>query len=127
MFQGILSNFDSNAKVAGGIHCDVCGTVIKAPEPTEPTGPIVSAILAEDGSLTVSGGLSDNPVATNTSFVVVYDIDGKMLCVKNAEKLDQSDFSITIENMSGAHTVKVLRWLMPAQKPVYDEVNVRVE
>ena len=45
----------------------------------------------------------------------------------NITALDQSNFSISIENMKDAHTVKVLRWAMPSLRPLHNAVEVSVK
>ncbi|MBQ7976148.1 MAG: hypothetical protein IJ300_10735 [Clostridia bacterium] len=112
---------------AGGTHCSVCGIVLTEPEAVEPTGPIVSAALDNNKKLTVTGGVSDNKTAECATYLAIYNRDKRLLCLKNITELDQSGFSISIENMQDAHTVKVLRWTMPALRPLHNAVEIGVE
>lgn len=50
----------------------------------------------------------------------------QMLTLSNITVQDQSEFSISIENMKDAHTVKVLRWAMPSLIPLHNAVEVNV-
>ena len=110
----------------GGTHCDVCGAVLTQPESVPATGIWVNAVLSETGILTVSGALSYNAVAEGTTFLSVYAKNNRMLSLVNITAKDQSDFSISIENMKDAHTVKVLRWVMPSLRPLHNAVEVNV-
>ena len=111
----------------GGEKCATCGITLIEPTPVSPTGPKVKAILEESGTLTVSGGLSDTTTAEGTTFLAVYNKDNRMLTLANITAQDQSDFSISIENMKDAHTVKVLRWAMPSLMPLHNAVERIVE
>lgn len=110
----------------GGEKCATCGITLTEPTPVSPTGPKVKAILEESGTLTVSGGLSDTTTAEGTTFLAVYNKDKQMLTLANITAQDQSDFSISIENMKDAYTVKVLRWSMPSLRPLHNAVEVNV-
>ena len=110
----------------GGEKCANCGIVLTEPSPVSPTGPKVKASLDANGTLTVSGGLSDTPTAEGTTFLAVYNKDKQMLTLSNITAQDQSDFSISIENIKDAHTVKVLRWAMPSLMPLHNAVEVSV-
>ena len=110
----------------GGTHCDVCGEILKQPEIVPATGIWVKAILSEVGTLKVAGALSDNAVAEGTTFLAVYNNDKSMLTLSDITALDQSDFSISIENMKDAHTVKILRWKMPGLIPVHKPAEATV-
>ena len=110
----------------GGTHCDVCGEVLIQPEFVPATGIWVKAILNEAGVLAITGALSDESIAEGTTFVSVYDKDKRMLTLADISKYDQSDFGISIENMKDAHTVKVLRWVMPNLRPLHNAVEVNV-
>ena len=111
----------------GGTHCDVCGEVLIQPEFVPATGIWVKAILSDMGTLTVSGALSDNAVAEGTTFLSVYDKNNRMLSLVNITAKDQSDFSMSIENMKDAYIVKVLRWAMPSLMPLHNAVEVIVK
>lgn len=111
---------------AGGKHCEICDVVLTVPEVVEPTGPIVFAQINNNYVLTVSGGLSDNPIAAGITYIAVYDKSGKMLDLKNITNMNQSDFSTSVENMKDAHTVKVLRWDITNIKPLNQAVVVQV-
>ena len=111
----------------GGEKCANCGIVLAEPSPVSPIGPKVKAVLDEIGTLTVSGGLSDTPTAEGTTFLAVYNKDKQMLTLSNITVQDQSEFSISIENMKDAHTVKVLRWAMPSLIPLHNAVERIVE
>ena len=111
----------------GGEKCPVCDVVLIEPEVVPPTGPKVKADLDERGLLTVSGGLSDNKVAENLTFVAVYDELAKMLKFINITELDQSDFSIIIDGMGDANYIKILRWEALKIRPVYEAVEVTVK
>lgn len=110
----------------GGEKCATCGITLIEPTPVSPTGPKVKAVLDEIGTLTVSGGLSDTPTAEGTTFLAVYNKDKQMLTLANITAQDQSDFSISIENMKDAYTVKVLRWSMPSLRPLHNAAEVNV-
>ena len=110
----------------GGEKCANCGITLTEPSPVSPTGPKIKAVLDESGTLTVSGGLSDTPAAEGTTFLAVYNKDNRMLTLANITDQDQSDFSISIENMKDAHTVKVLRWETATLRPVHNAVEVNV-
>ena len=110
----------------GGEKCANCGITLTEPTPVSPTGPKVKAILEESGTLTVSGGLSDTPAAEGTTFLAVYNKDNRMLTLANITAQDQSNFSIPIENMKDAHTVKVLRWKIASLMPLHNAVEVSV-
>ena len=111
----------------GGKHCDVCGIVLVEPETVEPTGIVVSALMDSNKTLTISGGISDNELAEDTTFVAIYDSFGNMLRLVDITELDQSEFSISIENMETAHVVKILIWDMPNIRPLYNAVEVSVK
>ena len=111
----------------GGEKCANCGITLTEPTPVSPTGPKVKAVLAKNGTLTVSGGLSDTPTAEGTTFLAVYEFGGRMLVLKDITELDQSGFSIPIDNMKDAYKVKVLRWSMPSLRPLYNAVECIVE
>ena len=110
----------------GGEKCANCGITLTEPSPVSPTGPKIKAVLDESGTLTVSGGLSDTPAAEGTTFLAVYNKDNRMLTLANITAQDQSDFSISIENMKDAHTVKVLRWETATLRPLHNAVEVNV-
>lgn len=124
--DALAPGFDTPGHI-GGEKCANCGITLIEPTPVSPTGPKVKAILEESGTLTVSGGLADIPTAEGSTFLSVYDKDNKMLTLANITDLDQSDFSISIENMKDAHTVKVLRWAMPSLIPLHNAVERIVE
>lgn len=109
-----------------GEMCPECGIVVIEPEVIPPKGAKVNASITADGTLTVSGALSDNTVAEGTTSLAVYNKDKRMLTLANITDQDQSDFSISIENMKDAHTVKVLRWAMPSLRPLHNAVEVNV-
>lgn len=111
----------------GGEKCANCGIVLTEPSPVSPTGPKVNASLDSNGTLTVSGGLSDTPTAEGTTFLAVYNKDKQMLTLSNITAQDQSEFSISIENMKGAYTVKVLRWKIASLMPLHNAVERIVE
>ena len=123
--DALAPGFDTTGHI-GGEKCANCGITLTEPTPVSPTGPKVNAVLNSSGTLTVSGGLSDTPTAEGTTFLSVYDKDKRMLTLANITDLDQSDFSISIENMKDAHTVKVLRWAMPSLMPLHNAVEVSV-
>ena len=124
--DALAPGFDTPGHI-GGEKCANCGITLIEPTPVSPTGPKVKAILEERGTLTVSGGLSDTPAAEGTTFLAVYDKDNRMLTLANITAQDQSDFSLSIENMKDAHTVKVLRWAMPSLIPLHNAVERIVE
>lgn len=117
--------FDTPGHI-GGEKCANCDITLTEPTPVSPTGPKVKAVLDESGTLTVSGGLSDTLTAEGTTFLAVYNKDNRMLTLANITALDQSDFSISIENMKDAYMVKVLRWAMPSLMPLHNAVEVNV-
>ena len=107
-----------------GSKCGYCGIIIQEPQEIPPKGPKIKVVLNDKRILTVSGALSDNPIATGTTFLSVYNQDKMMLCVKNITELDQSNFSISLENMKDAHTIKILRWDMPGLRPLHNAVEI---
>lgn len=123
--DALAPGFDTPGHI-GGEKCANCGITLIEPTPVSPTGPKVKAVLDEIGTLTVSGGLSDNPTAEGTTFLAVYNKDNRMLTLANITDQDQSDFSISIENMKDAHTVKVLRWETATLRPLHNAVEVNV-
>lgn len=110
----------------GGEKCANCGITLIEPTPVSPTGPKVKASLDANGTLTVSGGLSDTPTADGTTFLAVYNNDKCMLTLSDITALDQSDFSISVENMKDACTVKILRWKMLGLIPVHKPAEATV-
>ena len=87
--------------------------------------PNINAVF-DDGTLRVSGAVTEKSETEGTTFLAVYNKDNRMLTLANITALDQSDFSISIENMKDAHTVKVLRWAMPSLSPLHNAVAVNV-
>ena len=71
--------------------------------------------------------MSDTTAAEGTTFLAVYNKDNRMLTLANITAQDQSDYSISIENMKDAHTVKVLRWAMPSLMPLHYAIEVSVK
>lgn len=71
-------------------------------------GPSVTAVLAADGTLTVSAVLSDDAATENTLFLAVYR-NGRMLCCQNISALTQNDLHLTLSGVRGADTVKIFR------------------
>lgn len=124
--ESMPPTFDTLGHI-GGEKCANCGIILTEPSPVSPTSPKVKAVLEKSGTLTVSGGLSDTPTAEGTTFLAVYNKDNRMLTLANITVLDQSDFSISIENMKDAYTVKVLRWAMPSLRPLHDAVGDAVK
>lgn len=122
----VAPGFDTPGK-SGGKYCSNCGIVLEEAETVKPTGPIVSAVLDNNKTLTVSGGVSDNKVADGTTYLAVYNKDNRLLDLKIITELDQSDFNVPIENMKDAHTVKILRWEMPSLRPLHNAVEVSVK
>ena len=110
----------------GGTQCDSCGTILTQQEVVPPTGIWVKAMLSESDILTISGALSDKPADEWDTFLLVFNEDKRMITSVNITALDQSDFSISIENMKDAYTVKVLRWNMTSLKPLHNAVEVNV-
>jgi hypothetical protein len=117
----------SSPGYVGGTHCIVCGEILTHPETVQPTGIKINATLNQSGVLTISGALSDNPLADGTTFIAIYNSDKRMLDLKNITEFDHSDFSTSIGNMKAACTVKILRWEMINLRPLHDAVEITVE
>ena len=122
----VAPGFDTPG-LSGGKTCSNCGIVLKEPDAVEPTGPIVSAVLDSNKTLTVSGGVSDNKVAEGTTYLAVYNKDNRLLELKIITELDQSNFNVPIENMKDAHTVKIFRWEILTLRPLHNAVEVSVK
>lgn len=112
----------------GGKLCSVCGVVLKEHDITiQPTGPIVSAALSADNTLTVSGALSDKETADGTVLVGVY-IGKRFVKLCDISTQNQSNINLNIENMAGVDTVKIFRWdSISNLKPISDVVEVEVK
>ena len=111
----------------GGTHCSVCDEILTNPELVLPTGVSVKATLNKEGNLTVSGALSDDPIADGTTFIAVYKANGALLGVKNITDLNHTGFSSFIEGMKEADSVKILRLDMLTLHTLYDTVEVSVD
>lgn len=110
-----------------GSKCGNCGIIIQEPQEIPPKGPSVKAAFNDKGTLIVSGSLSDNPIAKGITFLSVYNKDKVMISVKNITDLDQSNFSIAIDNVKNPETVKIFRWSMENLKPLYNAVEDNIE
>lgn len=112
---------------SGGTKCIVCGEIITAQTLVNPTGAKVSAVLSKDGTLTVSGAISDSVTTENYVVMGVYD-GNKFLDCKDISEYNQNDFSVTFENMQGADMVKIFRWSsLSNMTPLYSAVEVEVK
>ena len=124
--EDVAPGFDTPGQF-GGECCMECGVVLEEPQEIAPTGPVVYAVSDSNKTLTVSGGISDNEAAEGRTYLAVYDKDNKLLDLRSLTEYNQSDFSISIENMYDAHTVKLLRWEALSLTPLYDAVKVSVK
>ena len=111
----------------GGGCCSVCGVVLIEPKLVPPTGPRVNAVLNSDGSLTVSGALSDSASLEGTTLIAVYDGAGRLLNNADITALNQSDFQTQISHCAAAQRIKIMRWDMKALKPLSGATEVDVK
>jgi len=89
-------------------------------------GPSASAVLNTNGTLKIMGELSDSSVTEGITFISVYNKIKRMIHLKNATSLDQSNIGMKIENMKDAHTVKIFRLNPLNLKPYNNAIEVTV-
>lgn len=111
----------------GGKLCSVCGAVLKEHDITiPPTGPVVSAALSEDNTLTIGGALSDNETAEGCVLVGIYT-NNRVIKLCDISKQGQNNINLKIQNMAGADMVKIFRWdSMLNLKPISDAFEIEV-
>ena len=107
--------------------CEKCDLILVEQEVIPALGPNMDTVLDEDGVLTVTGELSDNPVAEGTTYIAVYAENGQMIYLEDITELDQSDFRVEIENVTDAYTVKVMRFAYSSYSPLTKAVEVDVK
>jgi len=88
--------------------------------------PIINASLY-NGTLAVSGALSEETEAEGATYLSVYDNNKRLLTVEDITALNQSDFSVFIEDMEDSCTVKLFRWEIARLRPLHNAVEVNVE
>ena len=110
-----------------GLKCTDCELVIKESEEIPATGPVVTAVSDENGNLTVCGALSDSAEANGITYLAIYDKSERMITVCDITKLNQSDFTTTVQNVNNAYKIKILRWSASGLTPLYNAVDVYIE
>lgn len=112
----------------GGKICSVCGAVLKEHDIIIPaTGPVVSATLSSDNTLTISGILADEETADGIVFIGIY-ANKKIITLYDVSTQSQNNINLNIENMSSADTVKIFRWNSILNlKPTSDVLEVEVK
>ena len=110
----------------GEVKCSECGFVLESEKEIPPTEPVVKAIISDEKTLMISGGLSDNETAEGVTYIAVYDQDHRLLRLYDATTLNQSNFKVEFENCRDASEVKIFRWKPENIQPLHNAVKIAV-
>ena len=94
---------------SGGSKCVVCDEILKEGSVVPPKGASVSAKLDENGTLTLSGALSDREQTENSVLLGIYS-GNRLLRLADISAENQNHFTLSLEKLSDADTVKIFRW-----------------
>ena len=92
-----------------GKKCAVCGYIMQAPQPVPALGPVVHASLSPDGTLDLTGSLSDDTATDGITLLEVQAQDGRVLASRDITSLDQSGWSLSQPSCTGAASVRITR------------------
>lgn len=98
-----------NGGWTAGKKCSVCGYIMEQPQPVPALGPDVKISYSSGGSITVSGKISDNAAAAGRIVLEVLSEDRQILQERDITDQDQTNFSVTLENCTGAAFVRISR------------------
>ena len=109
-----------------GKVCSSCGLVAKKSETIPATGPWVSAVLSDDGTLCVTGALSDVALATENVYFAAYSGKGKMKVFKDITEYNQTNFKFDLSGCNDIDTVKIIKLESDSLTPVCEALEINV-
>lgn len=108
-------------------YCVVCGEILKQSEEIRPTGARLKASLDSDGTLNISGAISDSAAAEYSVILGIYG-GSKLLNAIDISEQNQANINLKIAGMPDADFVKLFRWNSLADiQPVYGVSGIAAE